>query len=414
MRLRKLGQGQSVIFCIPDEIERNMTAKKPRTADLCVADVLKWAIGETCIDLRRKIPLWSIQGQRYDHQQSVRERFGGRNADLTQGLAAEFLEPESKSLDQRYRPSSRSGLTSTAMETVSGNLRLIAERCKQFETSDQGAALQEEQERELAPENEQERQIERPAPAKPLAHSIHSDLLHLLSTGQVRQGSVAFVPAFQTLKSTSAGKHFDAIEFPGLLLATGDFAQTVKRAGDAFQRPVQWLLSVNGGSAGAKATAAHLICISPYEADRLLPEIKESKHVHLHLYAPRSNPGLRALDGLDLFTVPSTPAGYSIPADMIVQLNIFAGQTHLSNYEEYTKICEFLDLAPAGLQASTKGEKYSGSPVKFVETLHTTIRRDSGRIDKTHMGKILDHQVLDAETFSGPQSNNHERLENGE
>ena len=57
MRMRKLGKGQSVVFCIPDEIRRRIQelTKQPIDADISVSDVLRWAISETFIDIRRFI-----------------------------------------------------------------------------------------------------------------------------------------------------------------------------------------------------------------------------------------------------------------------------------------------------------------------------------------------------------------------
>lgn len=54
----------------------------------------------------------------------------------------------------------------------------IKKTCDAFGvTSLRSASLQEEQERELATEVEEERQVERPAPAKPRTHSIHPDVI---------------------------------------------------------------------------------------------------------------------------------------------------------------------------------------------------------------------------------------------
>ncbi|KAI3589065.1 hypothetical protein IWW34DRAFT_826868 [Fusarium oxysporum f. sp. albedinis] len=69
MRMRKLGKGQSVEFCIPREIEQKIIrlTGRARTApcSLTVSDVLCWAISETCQSLRREVPLWLTQGKAY-------------------------------------------------------------------------------------------------------------------------------------------------------------------------------------------------------------------------------------------------------------------------------------------------------------------------------------------------------------
>ena len=49
MRMKKLGKGQSVVFCIPREIRFQVMSisGKSRMRDINVSDVLRWAISET-------------------------------------------------------------------------------------------------------------------------------------------------------------------------------------------------------------------------------------------------------------------------------------------------------------------------------------------------------------------------------
>lgn len=65
--MRKLGKGQSLAFYVTDEIRsriRECTGKS-RAARINVADVIRWAISETFGDIRRCMPLWAEEGQRY-------------------------------------------------------------------------------------------------------------------------------------------------------------------------------------------------------------------------------------------------------------------------------------------------------------------------------------------------------------
>jgi hypothetical protein len=59
MRMRKLGKGQSVVFCVPEKIKTKIRALtfKPGNASIDVSDVLSWAVSETCIDMRRSMSL---------------------------------------------------------------------------------------------------------------------------------------------------------------------------------------------------------------------------------------------------------------------------------------------------------------------------------------------------------------------
>ncbi|RAQ55400.1 hypothetical protein AFGD_007506 [Aspergillus flavus] len=86
-----------------------------------------------------------------------------------------------------------------------------------------------------------------------------------------------------------------------------------------------------------------MVIISPYEEQELYPSIKDSKHVTLHLYVPRSNLGLKPLDKLDLYNVSGeVTSALRIPRSFIIELNLFAGKLYLSSYEEYVEVCDFL------------------------------------------------------------------------
>ena len=72
-----------------------------------------------------------------------------------------------------------------------------------------------------------------------------------------------------------------------------------------------------------------MIIISQYEVQELLLDIRKSKNSILHIYAPRPNLGFRALNGLDLYTVPAPPGMQTLPWRLVVKLNLLAGQPYL-------------------------------------------------------------------------------------
>ncbi|KAF2835464.1 hypothetical protein M501DRAFT_432682 [Patellaria atrata CBS 101060] len=422
MRMRKLGKGQSVVFCVPEEIKTKILrlAIKPDDAPIEVSDILCWAVSETCIDMRRSIPLWAIQGQRFEHQSTLWVDYRTNNKiKMSKEQAKKFLEDESQSLKDRYRPNNSIDVISSLQNSQNTNLQLIFERCREFGSLEANSAkLQEEQERELSPEIEQERQVQRPAPAESAKHGIHPDLITFVNTGSLISNSKAHQPAFQTLRSTSGAAHLDVSQFPQDLLVTTDFARTILISGksytsDAYQRPVQWVLTSTGSSDLSNNTVKHAIIISPYEAQELLLIIRQSKIVTLHLYAPRSNLGFRSLDRLDLYTVPAQREARILPRRLLVLLNLFAGQLYLNSFTEYIELCELLGLAwekaegdciiatdgfilrnGAGRGVSKSKSSFHDSPVTFLKVLMTKIRRDCEAIDKTHIGMILDGQLL--------------------
>src|SRR5215468_8252972 len=102
MRMRKLGKGQSVVFCIPDEIQSKIytITGNPTDVSINVSDVLMWAISETYADLRRSMPLWAMQGARFERQKVIwagATSSSGISMSLQQ--AEKFLEDEAQTLE---------------------------------------------------------------------------------------------------------------------------------------------------------------------------------------------------------------------------------------------------------------------------------------------------------------------------
>ena len=425
--MRKLGKGQSVVFCVPEEIETKILAartSKPHKSGIDVPDVLGWAIAETCVILRRSMPLWMAQGTRFYHQSMLWNTSAiNEEVFMSQSQAQRFLEEESRTLEERYRPMSNSYTNSDCQVHSGESHDLMMERCRQFDDLDfNSATLHEEQERELSPEVEQERQVQKPEPAQPAPHRLHPDLRNFVSTGTPVEGSDAYHSAFQTLLDSSAAVHLDVAQFPRELWVTSDFARTVIPYGlsyisDSYQRSVQWILTSVIGSKSGKHIIQHMIIISPYEAQELLPYIKHSTNVTLHLYAPRPNQGYRPLDHLDLYTIPTRSGKLGMPRHLVMQLNLFAGQLYFDSFVEYVEVCNMLGLAweAAGdgcniaadgfIDLNSEGRlvnksSFTGSPVKFLQVFMTKIRRNCEGIDKTHMGAVLDARLLTQSDFT--------------
>ncbi|KAL3474851.1 hypothetical protein BJX99DRAFT_271463 [Aspergillus californicus] len=370
----------------------------------------------TWVEMQRTMPLWAIQGERFERQNHIWQKvYYGDQVAMSKSRAEEFLEPESQSIEQRYRRREGDSPVITSESETSENIRLISERCREFSNLNFFSThLQEEQERQLAPEIVQERQIQRPASANPEKHCIHSDLRLFVSTGVVKESSGTFKPAFEALRNTSAATHLDMSQFPSELLVTDDFAKTVQKSTgvsmfDAYQRPVQWVLTSNIRSPPNRKTVKSMIIISPYEANALHPEILLSRVVTMHMYAPRQNRSFLSLDKLVLYNVPPGSAATDIPTTLRIQLNLFAGQLYIASFDEYRETCKFLGVAstttPAGMTVAADGfimasnqqsktTSFTQSPLKFLQLLMSQIRKDGQAIDKTHLGKLVDGKLL--------------------
>ncbi|KJZ70535.1 hypothetical protein HIM_10079 [Hirsutella minnesotensis 3608] len=424
MRMRKLGQGQSVVFCISEEIKGKIRAYSgtPFSSEISVSDVLLWAFSETHADIRRELPLWAMQGARFECQKEVWSKITTIDGIcMTKSQAEKFLEKEAQSLEDRYRPgqvaNSGSLVGDAGLSSANPRLVEIEKRCQTFNgvVDYKSSALQEEQERELSPEIEQERQVEKPAEVAPERHALHPHIRDFVATGAMLPSSPAFAPAFRALKGTSAAKLFDLDQFSTDLLVTADYIKTVKMRGvktsaDWYQRPVQWILSTTEGGQNVRK----LVIISPYEAQELLSQLMgPSVKVNLHLYAPRTNAVFPARDDLKFYTVPVLEPNWTLPSHLKQLLNVYAGQLYFTTFADYRDTCDILSLAwhptlegmivhPDGYISQREDgnpSQFEKSPVKFLGTLLSGIRRDCRRIEKTHWGRVLGGELLTESDF---------------
>ncbi|KAI9652878.1 MAG: hypothetical protein M1829_001367 [Trizodia sp. TS-e1964] len=424
MRMRKLGKGQSVMFCGSMEIQQKILeySGKSRFDALDVADVLFWCISETCMNTRRCVPLWATQGMRYQRRHlawSDPPADGGLSLDK----AMSVLEPEAQSLEERYgwqdletgqdrlfNVNAKSGLHASRAEQI----ERIQSVCQEFNvTTFLNAALQEEQERELSPENERERQIERLPSLEPATHSIHKDVKHFIQNGgALKRTSLAFLPAFDIFRSTSALEHMERSAWPDDLLVTNDCAQTVQAAAnqaqDDFLRPQK-----NGDC----------IVLSPYEAHKLLPLLRQNKSLTLHTYAPRLIGRSAGTFQPEILTYCSIPAvrTFNIPPALTMQLNLFAGQLYFADHATYVAVCRFLGLASAAMSAdvlvgadgfvdadarAALDETWAAravcpfgvSPVGFLKAL-LVMRRKGHSFRISQLGRVLEGEMLGKNAF---------------
>ena len=367
------------------------------------------------------MPLWAVQGERFESHKHVLN-----GAKTTKDQARAFLEDEAQSLESRYKPriQEEDGPVQLVNWDLSNpRIAKIVERCHDFEAVGFGsAALSEEQERELAPEIEEERQIERPPRMKAHVHSVHADLKLLVTTGKLDHNTIAWDPAFQALCTTSAGKLIDLSTFPSDLLVTVDFMRTVQipkgvhastYISDPFQRPVQFVLSIPSFHLpGLSAPVSSLMIISPHEANQLLPLIRQHKKVTLHLFQPRSNASLASLDQLMLYNVGHKFSPTSVSRSLTMQLNLFAGSLYLRSLSEYHELCDYLGLlhgktktgqqvyADGFINPPTGTWGLKQSPVPFLRSLLMKIRREGEGTNLTHMGRILNGIRLEDRDFA--------------
>ena len=415
--MRKLGHGHSVMFFAPPEVDRNIRAVAAKTdpsTQVTTVDILCWAVHETWTDIQQRAPYWAQQGMSHKSRYDSWSRFC--NNDLTtKQLSDAWLQPDLKSLADLYAPCETEN-TSSSLSVLDP---AIQQHCKSLGVlSLPSAQMEEEQEREVNRERQREREVELPPKAEPAEHFLHHDIVAFVKTGIIpplHSGS-AFLPVFTTLEKSSAATR-EADVWSPLILATADFWKTIKPEStrgtmDQYLRPVQWILSSN------RDRDQVLVLLSPFEAGRLMPDIRASEHVHLHVYATRTSQRMKPSDDLRLYSIPPLPSDWTPPWALIDQLNVFSGQLYLRDYESYLRLCRFLGVPTKEQSNSTAIRRnlfnipgsfeemeitFSGSPLPSVMAL-LTIRSRGRPFAHTHMGKILQGQLLTEKDFEGATS----------
>jgi hypothetical protein len=406
MRMRKLGNGHSVMFFAPTEVDWSIRSatQKANTDNVDVADILHWAMLETCLDIQMRAPHWVQQGSDFNTRHSAWAKLS-RTPTSISTLKTAWLQPEERSLEDMYAP--RSSLQPFGFFDPD-----IQKKCEELGfLSASARSMDEEQEREVLHEVEKERRVERPSRVEPATHILHPDVRRFVNTGRIPKGSPAFIQALSSLVNTTAIFH-EHNQWAQTILVTHDFNRTVgtlsllQHAND-YLRPVNWVISSNVGHL--------LVVLSPNEANTLLPAIRRSNAVHLCIYTPRTTKTMQTCDNLRLYCVPSTPKLAPLEP-LICQLNLFAGQLYFSSYEKYLHACGFLglnapDLGDQDLIADSDGFireenrpsarascSFQSSQLPPLKELFGMRRKGMGYLP-THLGKMFNGRILTEEDF---------------
>jgi hypothetical protein len=270
--------------------------------------------------------------------------------------------------------------------------------------------MTEEQEREVDHEVEQERQVERPPKAQPASHVIHEDIREFVRTGNLPRSSLHISRLLAPLDMAEALN--SSTEWSPSPLATADFITTIRgsnsRSLTDYLRPVNWTLSSGSGKNNT------VIVISPYEANELLPIIRQLKKVQLHVYAPRVAFSMCSFSDLTFHTIPDPPAEpWTAPAHTRIQLNLFSGQLYFDSQEEYKRVCGLLALSMAHPGAeyceidgfvphdhrTGPSSPFTESKINILKVL-ISLRRKGMGYNRTHLGQILNASPLSKETLS--------------
>lgn len=423
MRMRNLGHGHSIICFAPPEVHNSILSLFPKSpSQIDISHVIQWTLEQTCRHIERERALWASRGLNHTKRRLARDRLllKAGSEDVTQIVRSDGVEEyldrvkdrETLSLEEMYFDSKdkTSDLPYGFKDEIDDPAaqKLFSEWRKLDNVTQQTSMLQEEQEREVAHEIEQERQIQRPREIKPRKHSLHQIVKDFIRNGRLPTNKEELELVFESLRHTTATKLYIP-QFKASVFATDDFIHAVQtKPYDDYIRPVNWVL-VGKGSAGAD-----VVLLSPYEANELLPEMRKSPNVSLHVYAPRTSKSMFSFGRLDFL---STSLDHSIPAgNTLTTLNLFAGMSYFDSFPEYQEFCCFCGLiggtvtATSNTHVSSEGfVRPSGRSVDWVSVFQKSplplikallgMRRKGDDWTTTHMGQIVDARVLNKEDF---------------
>jgi hypothetical protein len=408
MRMRQLGKGHSVMFFAPGEVDRRIRSLIPNGmasgSRVRVLDVVRWAMHETCGDIGYHLPFWALQG--LDHHKrfvAYEEYRSGRDAGV---LRNTWLQSESQTLEEMYWIVPRESRKIYAGINTIPSLRERIELLGVMKPVN--ARMAEEQEREVNHEVDPGSDIGR-LKFQPAKHIIQGDILAFIETGTLPITSIHISPLFFPINMSDALDSTD--EWSPSPLATADFT-TANSNSDGmgltdYLRPVNWILTSGAGKDSI------VVVISPHEANELLPIIRKSNKVRLHIYAPRVTPYMCSFSNLDFYTISdSTAESWSAPAHVRTELNLFAGQLYFDNKADYKRMCVLLALSMAHQDAEKvemdgfvlpayrtgKNSPFAKSQIPVLKKL-MRLRRKGMDYHRTHMGQILNGKPLSDEAM---------------
>lgn len=403
MRLRKLAQGQTLMFLAPPEVHKQIVKLSGNHGDTIDGyDVVAWALEQSCQSIERYQPLRILQGLTHCQRQAVMKRFDDIHPDLNDLDSVEadsntitaFKEKEEQSLNDLYAPpfletKTNPSIAQAIQASSDSMVQILVKLWKGLgSVASAGASMHEEHEREVAHEVQQEIQIERPPGATPLDRSVDPSLPEFVRTGRLTKLMEFSLAYDRIIPSTS--RELMAPLHPWMhLRVTRDFTRTVQQPNseyhDSYLRPVNWLLTSK-----QEVEPKSLLLISQFEANELLREIQSPKSgVLLHIYEPRVTKSMGSVD----FGIEPAPLSMEewqcLSSGLRRELNLFAGQLYFNTYDDYKN--SYRDLGPR-LNVDVD------ETLSFVRAW-IALRRKGQDFNGTHLGQMVDGRSLTEEAF---------------
>ncbi|KAK2757274.1 hypothetical protein FQN54_004788 [Arachnomyces sp. PD_36] len=393
MRLRQLGTTQSITFIAPPEVHQSILdiCNKCANDKLDSSDVVTWLLDQTCCSNRELQSLYLAQGidfcQRTQAAASYKDFL--TNLDHRKSYLDVLRQPEQRTLEELYAPQLRQGSNAIPLSTTLDGersefmkeLRLMQLNSNSMDGPTNTSAFEEvEQEREVAYEIEEEREIRRPPLMKANQFlELHESILKFVQTGTLANGG-CYLKAAAFLESTQLGvKHGARISsfLPDLYVSV-EFTNTVilkkGERNDNFTRPVKWILySMNTHTA---------LVIIPEEAEKLIPILRSvaTPRVHLLLYAAPVTKRMHQFNRLGYYAIPSLPNDWVPSFKLQFEVGVLSGRLYFE-FSEYEQLVNHLGLNQEMQQENSK--LFMGFLQEWL-----ALRRQGQDISHTPMGYI--------------------------
>lgn len=439
--MRKLGNGQSIQFFAPFEAHQSIldTTEATNGGNLTSAHVVYWSMVQTCEAMEIAQPLRLMQGLEFLRRERICDKYFPDESATTEllqqpGAVQTFWdrlqEDESKTLEQMYGTTDKTMSTFTRLLRRHSSEHMMLQLVDEFDSMERSAlkdaALDEEQEREVAHEVERERQVQRPPAFKPAVHVSAPGALEFVRTGSTTPGAKSQVSqAFQVFQRTAAAGTLVSQNIKPKtfrLFVTADYTNSVQGQTSApldvnMLRTVNWVLS--------SLTHDQLLIISPHEANELMPLIRGSTVAKLHVFAPRITKTMVSFDSMDFYTICKRSNTRKASQEMIRNLNIFAGALYSNSLAEYEALCDFLGVVTPARLSNTQSEvaiasdgfappesrmqlswpldcPFTKSPLPLLKSIFS-LRCRGQDFGHTHMGCLVNGRAVRQNIFSQGQ-----------
>lgn len=432
--MRKLAQGQSVVTFAPSEIKDSILKLlgKNENESIDISDAISWLLEQTCQQIDKYYPMWLNKGlshtrRRIAYDSALSASDGDlhnlvHNQAVVDKLMERTKEREARSLPELYNshtvPFTLDKIVEEAQDEIAQ--RLVKEYNMIDDSSRlRNATVHEEQEREIEFEVENERVVERPPDVEAVTPKLDPKVTHLVTYGTMPSGHsfISFPHAYSVFAGTTAKAMLPSTVITSNLLVTRDYAKVVvlppNGTTDEFLRPVRWILTSNKTNS--------MFIFSQFEANELLPKIRQANEVSLHVYAPRVSKQMHSFHDLNVLQINGSAKPHrKLASELLTSLHLFSGALYFDAHLHYRQLCEFLGVVGAGQPVKPGAEvetdgfvrpehrdgsgsgwtrtRFSRNPLPLVKAI-LGMRRKGENYAGSHMGRVVSGRVMSEDEF---------------